>query len=263
MKRFLIIALVALMAVTLLIGCKPAVYKDGTYTAHSDAGDKGDYSAEVTIKGDKITAVKIQGYNSLGVAKGADYVWAEYHQAVIELPKQFIAKNSTNVDTIAKATSTTKGAKQAVARAMEKALVKPTSTAKYFDGTFMAVSAADSRGGWTVAWVTIAGDKITAVDFHGTAAAKEKDAAGVVVKDAEGKDVIKKDAAGNTVFERKDPAVYGIAAGYTAYAEAKVELPKRIVEKNSPDVDVFTGATGTSTQLKEAVTKALALATRK
>ena len=259
MKRIIIIALVSILTISLLVGCKTAVYKDGTYTAYSDAGDKGDYSAEVTIKGDKITAVKVQGYDSLGRAKTEAYSYPQYHEAVIELPKRFIAKNSSEVDTFTGATSTSTGAKQAVKRTMEMALVKPASSAKYFDGTFMAKSEPDARGAWTVVWVTIGGDKITNVDLHGTAAAKEKDAEGNVVKDAEGKDVIKKNAAGDVVYERKDPAVYS----YTAYVEAKVELPKRFVAKNGADIDVYTMATGTSNQAKEAVAKALANAARK
>lgn len=264
MKRILIIALVAVMSLSVLAGCSAAkpVYKDGTYTAYSDANDKGDYSAVVTIKGDKITEVKLQGYNGLGVAKDANYKWAEYHQAIKDLPARFVEKNTWDIDAVAKATSTSNGAKQAVLRAMQKALVTPTTSAKYFDGTYMAKSEPDARGGWTVVWVTIGGDKITKVDFHGTAAAKEMDAEGNVVKDAEGKDVIKKDAAGNTVYERKNPAVYGVAAGYTAYAESKVELPKRFVAKNGADIDVYTKATGTSNQAKEAVAKALANAAR-
>ena len=39
--------------------------------------------------------------------------------------------------------------------------------------------------------------------------------------------------------------------------EALVEIPKRIVEKNSAEVDVVTGATGTSDGIMEAVSKAL------
>ncbi|KAF0193621.1 MAG: FMN-binding domain-containing protein [Bacillota bacterium] len=263
MKRILIIALVAVMSLSLLAGCSAAkpVYKDGTYTAYSDANDKGDYSAVVTIKGDKITDVKVQGYTGLGQAKEASYVWAEYHQAVTDLPKRFVEKNTWDVDAVAKATATSNGAKQAVLRAMQKALVTPTTSAKYFDGTYMAMSETTDKG-WTVVWVTISGDKITKVDLHATTPAKEKDAEGNVLKGEDGKDVIKKNAAGNVVFERKDPAVYGLAAGYTAYAEAKVELPKRFVAKNGADIDVYTLATGTSNQAKEAVAKALANAAR-
>ena len=248
MKRVLIIALVAVMSLSVLAGCSAAkpVYKDGTYTAYSDATDKGDYSAVVTIKGDKITAVTVQGYDSLGLAKTAAYSWPEYHQAIKDLPTRFVEKNTWDVDAVAKATSTSNGAKQAVLRAMQKALVTPTTGAKYFDGTYMAKSEPDARGGWTVVWVTIGGDKITKIDLHGTEAAK----------DAEGKVIEGK-------FQRKDVAVYGVAAGYTAYAEAKVELPKRFVAKNGADIDVYTMATGTSNQAKEAVAKALANAARK
>ena len=39
--------------------------------------------------------------------------------------------------------------------------------------------------------------------------------------------------------------------------EALVAVPKSIVEKNSTEVDVITGATGTSNGIMEAVSKAL------
>ena len=38
---------------------------------------------------------------------------------------------------------------------------------------------------------------------------------------------------------------------------------ERFIAKNGADIDVYTTATGTSTQAKEAVTKALAIAARK
>lgn len=257
MKRTIAIALLVLFAASLLAGCKPAVYKDGTYTAVSDATDKGYMKAEVTIAKDKITAVKLYGYNALAQEKPASYPHAEYHKVLSDLPAAMVKNNKAKVDIIAKATGSSNQSIQAVERALEKALVKPTSTAKYFDGTFMAMSDVTDKG-WTIVWVTIANDKITEVNLHATTPAKEKDAEGNVVKNEEGKDVIKKDAAGNVVFERK-----GEGYPYAAYHEARVELPVRFVAKNGADIEVYTGATSTSNQAKAAVTRALTSALRK
>ena len=258
MKRLLAIALVTIVVVSLLVGCKPAVYKDGTYTAVSDATNSGYMKADVTIKGDKITAVKLYGYNNLGMEKPSSYAHAEYHKVLSDMPVAMVQKNAAKVDIVAKATGSSTQSIQAVERAMEKALAKPASSAKYYDGTYMQVSAADSKGAWTIVWVTVANDKITDVLIHSTTAATEKDADGNVVKDDDGKNVIKKDAAGNTVFERKTEAY-----AYAAYHEARTALKEAFVTKNSADIDVFTGATGTSTQSKEAVAKALTSALRK
>lgn len=258
MKRLLAIALVTLFALTLLVGCKSAVYKDGTYTAVSDATNSGYMKADVTIKGDKITAVKLSGYNSLGVEKPSTYTHAEYHKVLSDLPVAMVQKNTAKVDIVAKATGSSTQSIQAVERAMEKALAKPTSSAKYFDGTYMSVSAADSRGSWTMVLVSVANDKITDVVIHSTTAAKEKDSEGNVVKDEDGKVITKKDAAGNTVFERK-----GSDYSYEAYHEARIALKDAFIAKNGVDIDAFTGATSTTNQSKEAVSNALNSALRK
>lgn len=258
MKRLLAIALVALFAVSLLAGCKPAVYKDGTYTAVSDATDKGYMKADVTIKGDKITAVKLYGYNNLGMEKPSTYAHAEYHKVLSDLPAAMVKNNKAKVDIVAKATGSSNQSIQAVERAMEKALAKPASSAKYFDGTFMSVSAPDARGSWTMVWVTVANDKITDVLIHSTTSAKEKDAEGNLVLDAEGKSIVRKDANGNTVFERK-----GADYAYAQYHEARTALKDAFIAKNGVEIDTFTGATSTTNQSKEAVTNALNSALRK
>ena len=241
MKRFFIFALIAVLALTVLAGCKPAVYKDGTYIAVSNATDKGYMKAEVTIAKDKITAVKLFGYNDLAVEKPEAYPWPEYHTALTELPKRMIAKNSWDVEIVSKATGTSNQSKEAVKRAMEKALVKPASTAKNFDGTFMAKSEPDARGAWTIVWVTVAADKITDVKIHGTRNVTETNAAGESV----------------TKTVRKDETY-----SWAEYHTALVELPKRFVAANGPNVDAVTAATSTSTQAKEAVTRALESAKR-
>ncbi len=237
MKKFLTLAIVLALSLTLFAGCsKPAVYKDGTFVAVSDATDKGYMLAEVTVKKDKIEAVKLVGLDSLGLEKTEKYPYETYHQAVVDLAKEMVDKNTWDVAAVTKASSTSTQSKQAAERAMEKALVKPASTAKYFDGTFMAISDQTEKG-WTVAWVTIEDDKITDVVFHSTTKTTDDE--------------------GNTKFVRKDETY-----PHAPYHEAREVLPERIVEKNGTDIEAVTGATGTTETVKQAVERALEQASR-
>ena len=252
MKRFVLFALVAVLALSVLAGCAPKpvpappapvkVYVDGTYTAVGDANARGYVAAEVTIADDKIIEVKLVEYAGMAIAKPADYAWPEFHQAMEQLPGKFVAANNWDVEIISKATSTSNGSKLAVKRAMEKAMVTPPSAAKYFDGTFMAKSEADARGGFTVVLVTLEADKIKEVVIKSTTVAKETNAEGVEVS--------------KSVFKDENYA-------WPEYHQALVELPKRFVAANSAEVDVYTKATGTSNQAKAAVTLALESAKRK
>jgi uncharacterized protein with FMN-binding domain len=253
MKRFVLLSLVVVLAVSVLIGCTPKeppapppppkVYVEGTFAAVSDANARGYVSAEITIKDDKITEVKLAEYAGLGLEKPADYAWPQYHQAMAELPGKFVAANGTKVDTISGATSTTTKAKQAVERAMEKAMVIPPSTAAYHAGTFMGVSDADARGGWTVVLVTIDGQmKISEVVINSTRKVTEKNAEGVEIT--------------KTVFKDETYA-------WPQYHEALKVLPERMIAANKTEVDIVTGATGTSNQAKQAAARALELAKRR
>ncbi len=239
MKKFLAVAAVALVTVAALAGCAPqAIHNDGTFIAVSDATDRGFVRAEVTVARDKITAVKLTEFGSLGVEKGPQYGYAPFHTFLAEMPKRFVDKNSWDVDTVSQATASSNHAKQAVLRATQMARKTKSTAATMWDGTFMAISDQTDRG-WGIAWVTITGGKISRVVLHETRPAPERD------------------AAGSVIFERK-PADYAFAP----YHEAIVELPKRFVAKNSAQVDVFTGATGTSSNSMQAVQRALDSAKR-
>lgn len=251
------VAAVALVTVAALAGCAPqAIHNDGTFVAVSDATDRGFIRADVTIARDKITAVKLTAFDSLGLEKASNYGHAPFHTFLAEMPKRFVEKNSWDVDVVSQATGSSNQAKQAVLRATQMARKTRTTTATMWDGTFMAISDRTERG-WGIAWVTVGNGKITRVVLHETRPAQERDAAGAVVMGPDGKPVIRKDAAGNVIFERK-PADYA----WPAYHEAIVELPKRFVAKNSAQVDVFTGATGTSDKAMQAVQRALDSAKR-
>ncbi|MGI6344801.1 MAG: FMN-binding protein [Bacillota bacterium] len=233
MKKALLLSLVLVVAVGLLAGCSKSVYQDGTYTAVSDSTDNGYMEAKVTIAKDKITAVELIGYDKFAAAKGESYPWDAYHQAIEDIPAQMVAENTWDVDGVAQATGTTEQSKQAAKRALELALTEPASTAKYFDGTFMGVSPADARGGITVVQVTIEGDVIKAVTAKSAQKAED----------------------GSLAF--KDESY-----PWAEYFEAIEKVPEQIVEANGVDVDGVAGATGTSTQIKEAVQDALNKATR-
>ena len=252
MKRLITFTVVLALAAVVLVGCAPKqppappapvyVYTNGTFFASSNATARGYMTAEVTIENDKITAVKLVGYGNLATEKDENYGKAAnftaYHEMKEALPKAFIAKTSWDVDIYSGATGSSNQSKQAVQRAMDKALKNRPAGTKYYDGMFMAMSDIGGRNNdWVVVLVTIANDKIVEVAINETNDVTSE--AGVVSK-----------------------AFKSAEYGYAAYHEAKVELAKRFVATNKADVDVFTGATGTSTNAKQAVARALELATR-
>jgi uncharacterized protein with FMN-binding domain len=248
-KRVVVLSLlIAVLAITLLSGC-PAevarVYKNGSFTAFSDATDRGYMEVTLTINNDKITAAEVRGFDRLGLEKPATYRHQPFLTAIEELPKRFVAQNSWDVDLVTGATTSSNQARMAALRALQKARVTPTTAAKFFDGTYMAISDRTERG-WGIVWVTIGNDKITNVVIHETTAVR--DAAGAVVPGR---------------FERKNtdpanPAFYDFAP----YHEAREELPKRFVAANSAQIDAFTGATATSNNAMAAVARALEMARR-
>ncbi|HSW35874.1 MAG TPA: FMN-binding protein [Candidatus Limnocylindrales bacterium] len=245
---------VAVMAVILVAGCQSAnvaqnVYNDGVFTAFSDATQRGYTRIDITIEDDTIIAAQAAGFDGLGLEKQDTYRYAPFLEAMEELPKRIVEQNSWDIDTVSDATTSSREARMATLRALQMARINPTNTAQFFDGTFMAVSEpVDLAGrGWSIAWVTIANDKITDVIIHDTT--PERDDAGSVIPN---QFVIKNvDAA--------SPEFYP----FPAYHEARVELAERFVAANSDTVDGFTGATNTSTNAMIAVARALEMARRK
>jgi len=209
-----------------LSGCGPKIYNDGTYRGIGQADDGGYAVAEVTVKNDKITAVKLSEVTETGVDKDfATYPYPKAKEANTEMAKKFVGKQDAKVDTVAGATNSSKKYIEAAGFALEKARKTPTVKSTYFDGTFYGRSKANDTG-YGVAWVTIKGDKITAVKLDDVT--------------AEG--------------EFKDWATYL----YAKALEAKDLMQKRFVEKNGAVVDTVAGATGSSTKWIEAVQNALA-----
>ncbi|ACB85573.1 FMN-binding protein [Natranaerobius thermophilus] len=222
--------------------------QDGVYTASSEAGERSYTEATVTVDDGEITDVKLYEFDNRGLKKGVDFAynmerWAEqsedlpeefeyFTDVTDELEQKFVEANSYEVDIISGATGSTESAMDAVERALGKA---KGETGPY-DGTFMGVSDEGSRS-WGIAWVTLEDNEI--VDVRLEEAGKPD--AYEPAKKAELKD------------EDYD---------WDEFHEAKEELPEAFIEANSPDVDIITGATGSSEGWKQAVARALANAER-
>ncbi|AOY76053.1 FMN-binding protein [Clostridium formicaceticum] len=250
MKKVLIFLLAMLMVVS-LIGCSsqtaadpdpvedPVVgegttnkYNDGTYEAYDDAAAKSFYKAVVTVKDDKIVDLDLIGFRNTGELKDADYPYAPFHEAQATLTEAFLAANGTEgVEIVTGATGSSEGWAIAINRALEKALVEPVSDAAYFDGTFQGVTELGERGR-KMTRVTIENDKIVDVVVEET-------------RFVDGAEVLKDEE-----YE------------YEAFHQAAEEMPARFIEANGTDVEIFTGATSSSTGWIEAVEDALAKAKR-
>jgi uncharacterized protein with FMN-binding domain len=229
MKRHLLVPVALVLCVVLALvsaGCKPKVFNDGTYKGISEADSQHGYAiADVTIQKDKITAVTLTEITELGVTKDySTYPYPTAKEANTEMAKRFVGRQDANVDAYSGATSSSQKYKSAVSRALEKARKTPTVNTTYFDGTYFGRSP-EGEQGYGIAFVTISGDKITAVKLD---------------------DVTKENVL-------KDWPTYP----YTKALEAKAEMEKRFVDANSGTVDAYSGATTSSTQWIQAVQDAL------
>ncbi|MCC5910703.1 MAG: FMN-binding protein [Clostridiaceae bacterium] len=250
MKKVLMLLLAMVMIIS-LIGCSsPAAtpdeepaevetsvegttnkYNDGTYTAVSDANTRGYNMATITIENDVIVNVELEEFQAMNNPKPEDYSYEAYHEAKDVLPERFVEANGTAVEVVTNATSSTTKWQQAVERALEKALVEPASTNEYFDGVFFGASEVGERG-TKFARVTIENDTIIEVELTET-----------TIPD------------GEENFKDED-------YGFDTWHEAVEAMPARFVEANGTDVEIFTGATSSSTGWMEAVEDALENARR-
>ncbi|MCL2497069.1 MAG: FMN-binding protein [Symbiobacteriaceae bacterium] len=119
-------------------------YYDGTFVGVSDRILRGWTIAVITIRNDRLehlmftgvgpaTAYQADGttqellddqQNFIYTAKGPDYPWRSYHQAITELEKRYVEvgwENLDVVDTVSRATVTSTEAKIALQRALEAA----------------------------------------------------------------------------------------------------------------------------------------------
>ncbi len=244
MKKFFISTLITVLSLVLVMfmygNSASKIYKDGTFTAVSQGDKYGYVMATVIVEGDKIKNVSIKEFDGFGVEKLYDVYGAYFpilKQAHETLAKRIVEANSWQVDVFTGATSTSKKVMEAVKFALEKAKIEP-SQAKYLNGTFMGVSDFTPRG-HAVAWVTIDNDKITKVVLEETTPS---------LKD--GQPVL--DAAGRQVWVFK-----GGDYPWPEFHQAKEIIAKAVVEKQSYQVDVYTGATSSSNKFIQAVQRAL------
>ncbi|HHY92575.1 MAG TPA: FMN-binding protein [Firmicutes bacterium] len=106
----------------------PAVtttYFDGTFMGRSKAGEHGYAIALVTIKGDKVTEVKLNEVTEKNEFKDyAKYPYKKSVEAHEQLPAKFVETNGRPVDTFTGATHSTAAFNAAVTSALELAKVK-------------------------------------------------------------------------------------------------------------------------------------------
>jgi len=96
-------------------------YKDGKYTGMAKGYDKkkhpGKIVVEVTVAGGKISNINVVTFEQTTKGKQGE----KTGKAKAEVPTQIIAKQTTAVDSVAKASMSSDGIKLAVARALEQA----------------------------------------------------------------------------------------------------------------------------------------------
>lgn len=126
---------------------------DGTYSATAQ-GFGGEITVDVTLSGGKITDVKIEGESEFPNMGG---------KAVEQMPAQFIAAQSADVDGVAGASVSSNAIRSAFIDALAKAV--GISLQRIPDGTFSAT--AQGMFGEIAVDVTLSGGKITDVKIEG------------------------------------------------------------------------------------------------
>lgn len=219
---FVMVAAVVSLGALAFAGSTPA---DGKWLGVSDADDHGYATALVTIEKGRIKAVELTEYTQYAVEKDFDkYPYKKSKEAHDILTKAFVTANGPNVDNVTGATSSTRKYVQAVERALAKASGN-TGGKTYFDGVFMGKSSVNKdKGYYEVVWVTIKNDKITDIKFERVL--------------ADGK------------FLKLEDYKFPLA-------EKRQIMKERVIAKQSTNVDVVTGATGSTAMWKEAINDAL------
>jgi len=224
-KLFVAVLALAFVVSFSVAGMADGHLEDGEYVGYSDADSHGYVEAHVTIEDEAIANVELMEYRDTGVLKDESYSYDEWFDAMDELPGRFVEANSADIDVFTGATGTSEKAMGAV----EMALAKAEGQTE-FDGTFLGVSEFSDRGGRGVAWVTVEDGEIVEAKLD-------------ELQDNEGELVYKDESY-----------------SYDAYFDAKDAMPARFEEANSADVDVYSGATGSSNMWSEAVANALSKA---
>ena len=212
------------LCLCMTLGCMSFALAEGKFIPGTYEGTAfgfgGDIKATVTVDENAITAIELFGPDETPMLGGA---------ALKTLEEAYIGKASaTEVDTVVSATVSSRGAQDAIAAALKKALANPEEDAPaaeevkekveyhFIPGTYQVKLR--GMGGYMTIDVTFSEDRIE--DF-------------VVVKHTETQGI------GTMAIEQVIPAM---------------------LEAQSPDVDSVTAATITSEALKEALRKAIEMA---
>ena len=221
-KLFVAVLALAFVVSFSAAGMADGHLEDGDYVGFSEANDRGYVEAHVTVEGHEIISVELIEIIDTGEAKGEDYGYDTWHEAIEVLPERFVEANSADIDVVSGATSTSEKSMEAVEMALAKA-----EGQEVFEGTFLGYSEFSDRGGRGLAWVTVEAGEIVDVRLEEL----QEDDGELVYKDSD--------------------------YGYDTWHEAQEELTSSFVEANSADVDVFSGATSSSGMWSEAVAEAL------
>lgn len=215
----------AVLAIMLLMSCSVAFagekYRDGSFIGFVP-NERGDVIVDLKIKNDMIVGAEI--LNPVKVE--TTYQWEAAVQAFAEFPKAMIA-NQGKMDVITSATGSVNQYNQAAQMALDIA------SGKYTGNVYYGV-ARDYGHGHVIMKVTVdkAANKILAVEV--VPAQKTDDPA-------------------ETRAENKPVTGYPWPQAIEAYKK----VPAQIVEKQSLNIDVISGATGTCTDFVAAVEHAL------
>lgn len=214
-----ILAALALVGAAIISSSASAKYRDGSWYGVTKDPAHSDTVVEVVIKGGKITDVNV-------IMPTEEYVKGEKYAPALEaytkIPKAIVEKQSPNVDVVSKATGSSKSYIQAVTMALANAEAKGPlkGGAKWHDGNYVGV-VRDPKHGDVIVEVVIRNSKMAEVNVISPTA--------------------------------KQMADYKYAPGKEAYKE----IPARILKAQSPDVDIYTGATSSSKKYMDAVRGAL------
>ncbi len=256
MQRRLMLAAMAIVAVLVMAGTtgcpvRPAeearTFQDGVFSAVSDGGPHGYARVTLFIAGDRIMEARIDEYDGHGLLKQYPLygklfpLLAEAHAT---LAQRIEAAGTWDVEAFTGATGTSARVRQAAQRALERALVERLEAGTYHDGTFMGMSDRTARG-WGLAWVTFQDDRITGVRLEQT--------------------IARRDEAGQVVFDDWFNALWSLADErhpHPPFHEARVAIAEAMVRAQGPQVEAFTGATGSSRAWMQAAERAREAARR-
>ena len=111
MKKFMLVVMSLAVMSMAIVGCgaKEPAYVDGTYEG-TGQGAMSEITVSVEVKDGKIASVDVIDHDETeGISD----------EAMVEVPKRIVEKNSTDVDSISGATGTSDGIKAAVTSALE------------------------------------------------------------------------------------------------------------------------------------------------